>query len=107
MVGYFHHHDTGWAFMLLEELTRRHPDEALFILGLLLKVSAEMPPLREEIFLHAFDLFVRLNFDTYRDELKNLALQNDDLRQWFLNRANEGINGAGGWAAFVDDLRGR
>src|SRR3989442_8297556 len=59
MVAWFHHSDTSWASMLLDELNRERPDDAMFVLRLLLASADKYyPHLRETVFLHAFDTFV-------------------------------------------------
>jgi hypothetical protein len=103
MVAYFHGSDTSWAPTFLEELTRNQPSEALFILRLLVAAD-EYPHVRDSVFLHAFDAFIRLNFATYREELKSLALQYDDLRRWCLSRKYCPTDDAESWSAFLQDL---
>jgi len=106
MVAWFHHSDTSWAPMLLDELNRGRPDDALFVLRLLLASGDEYPHLREKVFLEVFNTFVQLNFAMYRDELKALARQHDDLRRWCLDMKRGPADDSESWATFLHDLRG-
>jgi len=101
MVGYFHYYDTFWAANMLEELTRRHPDEALSMLSILLDLTRHEPHLRREIFSHGFELFIELNFGNYRKELKELAHKYDDLRQYFLLMRSCRIDNPADWTEFI------
>jgi len=104
MVAWFAESATSWAPSLLDNLNRANPDEALFILRLLL-ASKESPHVRESVFVRAFHKFVRQNFPNYREDLVALAREHDDLRQWCVQRNNLLTEVVGGWAAFVEDLR--
>jgi len=105
MVAYFHHSDTGWASLLFSELNHNKPDEALFMIRLLLDQAEKYSPqLTEEVF-SAVDSFIHVNFGAYQQELKALAMERESLRQWFLRKTWPPINDSEGWAAFLDGLR--
>src|SRR5262245_25065265 len=79
MTSYFHYFDTMWASRYLEELNGKQPDDALFILRLLL-ASREFPHVREEVFQDAFSRFVGKHLARYRIELSALVQEHEDLR---------------------------
>jgi len=105
MTAYFHYFDTMWASKYLEELNGKQPDEALFILRLLLG-SREYPHVREEVFRDAFARFVGKNLARYLTELSTLVQEHEDLRQWCVNRKSSPVHvkDIEGWTAFVHDI---
>jgi len=105
MTAYFHYFDTMWASDYLEELNGKHPDDALFILRLLL-ASREYPHVREEIFHDAFSQFIGKHLARYRTELSALVQEHEDLRQWCVKRKSPPlfVNDIEGWTAFIHDI---
>jgi len=105
MTAYFHYSDTMWASAYLEELNRKQPDEALFILRLLL-ASREYPYVREEVFCDAFSRFVGKHLARFRTELIALVQEHEDLHQWCVNRTSPPlfVEDIEAWTAFVHDL---
>ena len=103
MTAYFHYFDTMWASAYLEELNRKQPDEALFILRLLL-ASREYPHVREEVFHDAFSGFVGKNLVRYRTELSDLVQEHEDLRQWCVERKPPLVKDGEEWTAFLRDI---
>jgi hypothetical protein len=103
MVGWFHHSDTFWAYSLFAELTKRRPEDALFILRLLL-ASDVSPPLRQSVFRDGFVAFARVNFAKYQNALEILIREHEDLRQWCLNLKRSPIDDDQNWADFVRRL---
>jgi len=105
MTAYFHYFDTMWASAYLEELNRKQPDEALFILRLLL-ASREYPHVREEVFHDAFSRFVGKNLVRYRTELSALVQEHEDLRQWCVERKSAPplVKDVEEWTAFLRDI---
>jgi hypothetical protein len=104
MTAYFHLGDTSWASSLFSELNRGNPAEALFMLQLLLDHVERTPHLREEVFVHAVNPFIHVNFATYKSELKALAVSNKALREWFLESKRPWTSDLKGWVAFVREL---
>ncbi len=102
MTAYFHFFDTMWASAYLNELNEKQPDDALFILRLLLG-SREYPHMREEVFRDAFSRFVGRNLARYRTELSALVQEHEDLRQWCVKRNSPPlfVKDIEGWTAFV------
>jgi hypothetical protein len=106
MTAYFHYFDTMWASSYFEELNTKQPEEALFILRLLLG-SREYPYLREEeVFGDAFARFVGKNIARFRTELRALVQEHEDLRQWCVNRKSPPlfVEDIEGWTAFMRDI---
>jgi hypothetical protein len=104
MVAWFHSSDTQWAATFLGELTREEPERAWEVLLVLLRFGKDEAELREEIFLHAFDPFIRTNFLPYREQLKALALGDEDLRKWLLRERHQPIDDAASWTTFRQEL---
>jgi hypothetical protein len=100
MVAYFQYHDTFWAAELLEEWTEHDPDAAWLILELLIKIGDDKPFVREDVFLHAFEPFVRWNLSTYQPHLKEMVLRNLALRQWLSGRTAFSDSG---WRSLLPD----
>jgi hypothetical protein len=105
MTAYFHHSDTMWASAYLEELNTKQPDEALFILRLLL-ASRECPHVREEIFSDAFSRFAGKNLAKFRSELIALVQEHEDLRQWCVKWKSPPVfvKDDEVWAGFMRDI---
>ena len=105
MTAYFHYFETMWASAYLEELNGKQPDDALFILRLLL-ASREYPHVSEEVFSDAFSRFVGKHLAKYRTELSALVQEHEDLRQWCVKRKSPPlfVNDIEGWTAFIHDI---
>jgi len=105
MVGYFHHHDTSWAATLLEERIEQDPDAAWTVLKHLVKVGDDARHMREDIFLHAFEPFIRLNFATHQQHLKKTAERNEVFRRWLSCLKKPPTSDSAGWASFLRDIK--
>jgi hypothetical protein len=105
MTAYFHQSDTMWASAYFEELNAKQPEEALFILRLLLE-SREYPDVREEVFQEAFASFVGKHLARYRTELSTVVQEHEDLRQWCVKRKSPPlcVEDIDGWTAFIRDI---
>jgi hypothetical protein len=105
MTAYIHYSDTLGIRIPREELNRKQPDEALFMLRLLL-ASREYPHVREAVFSDAFCGFVAKHLARYRTELSALVEEHEDLRQWCVKRKSSPpfVKDIEGWTAFVREL---
>src|SRR5262249_38172665 len=104
MVAYFHNGDTCWSNRLFDELNHENPREALFMVQMLLDKAEKTPDLLEEVFVHAVNPFVYVNFTAYRSELTSMAMRHEALRQWFIKTKHPLTSDAEGWASMIRDL---
>ena len=103
MVNWFQNAATSWAPRLFEEMSKNEPEDALFILRMLL-ASDKHPHLRETVFDEAFGTFVQKNLATYREHLTALVREHQDLRRWCVGLDRAPTDDEEDWTVFVREL---
>jgi hypothetical protein len=104
MVAYFHNGDTCWAASLFSQLKHHNAAEAFFMLQMLLDKAEKNPELLNDVFVHAVDPFIAINFSGYKSDLTAIAMRNEALRQYFIDTKYPRTNDSEGWADMIRDL---
>lgn len=104
IVAWFHQSDTHWAGAFLNERIRTDGDAAWPVLRVLLRLSDDLVELQKDVFLFAFEPFLKRHLATHRAELTELARSHTALRERLFHYRNPPVENHELWAAFLVDL---
>ena len=104
MIRWLQHSSTSLANTLFLEMLKDDPEDAWDIVRVLVRFAEDDTSIREDVYLHAVDAFLRKHFTTYRDRIVELARKSPALRKEFSNPERVPIEDKAVWREFLASL---
>jgi len=104
IMAWLHHSDTAWSSEFPKQMTENDPAAAWDVLRVLFAFADEDTRIRQDVFEHALDPFIRRHFTAYREHLIGLGRKSAAFREWTRDQKRPVTDDATTWAAFIADL---